>query len=149
MHITVREEYDGMLMRTYLSSVIGISKNQLVSLKKKENGIVQNGKRVTVRATVHTGDFIYLDMEEEPSLNVLPVEIPIDILYEDDEVLVVNKPPYMPTHPSHDHYYDTLANAVAYHYHKNGISAKFRPITRLDRNTSGIVLIAKTALAAS
>ena len=133
----------------FLSSVIGISRNQLVSLKKKENGIVQNGKRVTVRAAVHTGDSIYLDMEEEPSQNVLPVDIPIEILYEDDELLVVNKPPYMPTHPSHDHYTDTLANAVVHHYQLNGTSAKFRPITRLDRNTSGIVLIAKTALSAS
>ena len=149
MNIIVREEYDGMILRTYLSSVLGISRNQLVILKKKERGIIQNGKRVTVRSVVHTGDSIQLDMDEEPSENVLPVNIPIDVIYEDNDILVVNKPPYMPTHPSHDHYEDTLANAVAYHYKANGISAKFRPITRLDRNTSGIVLIAKTALSAS
>ncbi len=149
MRLTVREEYDGMLLRTYLSSVIGISRNQLIDLKKREGGIMQNGKRVTVRAIVHTGDSIVLNTEDQPSLNVLPVDLPIDILYEDEDILVVSKPPYMPTHPSHDHYTDTLANAVAYHYKVNEISAKFRPITRLDRNTSGIVLIAKTAYAAS
>lgn len=149
MQLTVREEYDGMLLRTYLSSVIGISRNQLIDLKKREDGILQNGKRVSVRAVIHTGDSIELNTEDEPSTNVIPVDIPIDILYEDEDILAINKPPYMPTHPSHDHYSDTLANAVAYHYKVNEISAKFRPITRLDRNTSGVVLIAKTAYAAS
>ena len=77
----------------------------------------------------------------------MPVEMPLDILYENGDIILIDKPPYMPTHPSHNHTDDTLANALAYKY--RDIPFVFRPIGRLDRNTSGISLVAKHSIAAS
>jgi 23S rRNA pseudouridine1911/1915/1917 synthase len=71
------------------------------------------------------------------------VDLPIQILYEDDDLVVPCKPANMPTHPSCDHHYDTVANALAFRYAATGTPFVFRPINRLDRNTSGLLLIAK------
>jgi 23S rRNA pseudouridine1911/1915/1917 synthase len=90
------------------------------------------------------------DIPPAPS-EIVPAPLPLDILYEDEHILVCNKAGNMPTHPSHGHYDDTLANAVAHHVHttKDAAPFVFHPINRLDRNTSGVVLIARHALAAS
>ena len=95
------------------------------------------------------GDVVELDFEDEnKSENIVPVNIPIDILYEDGDIIVLNKPYNMPTHPSHGHFEDTLANALAFRYSVEG--APFRPrfVNRLDRNTTGAVLVANHALSA-
>ena len=86
--------------------------------------------------------------DSENSDRIAPVDLPIEILYEDDELVIPSKPADMPTHPSHDHYNDTVANALAYRYAKREIPFVFRPINRLDRNTSGLLLIAKNKLSA-
>lgn len=149
MEIRIDEAYDGVLLRSYLKSTLGLSVKMLSRLKNDEEGIVVNGRRVTVRYVLRTGDVLCLmDKDREPG-HLIPCALPVDILYEDDDVLLVNKPPNMPTHPSHGHLDDTLANALVYHYKEQGCPFVFRPISRLDRNTSGVVLVAKNKIAAA
>ena len=83
-----------------------------------------------------------LDYGEDNS-NINPVDINLRIIYEDDSLLLVDKPPFMPIHPTAYHQNDTLANGVKYYYDKIGLNKKIRPVNRLDRNTSGLVLLAK------
>ncbi len=104
-----------------------------------------NGERVTVRALLHEGDILELDTEDSKSSDIPKTEMPLDIIHEDEDILVINKPPFLPTHPSIGHYTDTLANGVMFHLANEGREAVFRSITRLDRNTSGVTLIAKNA----
>jgi 23S rRNA pseudouridine1911/1915/1917 synthase len=121
----------------------------LAKLKRKEGGILQNGVPVTVRALLHAGDRITLALEDvEGETSVVPRDLPVSILKKTADFTVVNKSADMPTHPSHGHFEDTLANALAFHL--SVPEAPFRPrfINRLDRNTSGVVLIARHALAA-
>ena len=149
MKITIDEQYDGTVLRSYLKSTLGLSVKMLSRLKNDEEGIVVNGKRVTVRYVLQAGDVLSLWDHDRVSGHVIPTKLPVEILYEDDDVLVVNKPSNMPTHPSHGHLDDTLANGIVYHYGEKGIPFVFRPISRLDRNTSGAILIAKHKIAAA
>ena len=147
MVFTVTSDGDGILLRSYLKR-LSLSNKLIAHLKRIENGITVNGKQVTVRYTLKVGDVIDLAIEDtESNESLLPVDIPVDIIYEDSDLVVCNKPPFMPTHPSHDHYDDTLGNALAYIY--RDIPFIFRPVNRLDRNTSGTVLVAKNARGAS
>lgn len=149
MEIKIEQEYDGVLLRSFLKSTLGISTKMLSRLKNDEEGIVVNGKRVTVRYVLHAGDVLSLMDADREAGHVIPADLPVEILYEDDDVLLVNKPPDMPTHPSHGHLDDTLANALVYHYKMLGVPFVFRPVSRLDRNTSGVVLVAKNKMASA
>ena len=133
-----------------LLKTLSLSSKMLKYLKYKEDGITVNGKRVTVRYILMPGDTLSLALNDtESSRSATPSDIPIDIVYEDDSIVVVNKPPFMPTHPSHGHHGDTLANALAHYYQSRGIPFVFRPINRLDRNTSGLVIVAKNKISAA
>ena len=119
--------------------------------KAKFGGIHLNGSPVTVRAQINLGDLIEVFSEEVASEGIPPMDIPLAVLYEDDDILAVDKPTDMPTHPSKGNNLPTLANAVMGYYGGNFV---FRSVNRLDRDTSGIVIIAKNqysagALAAS
>ena len=114
--------------------------------KVKFDNVYLNGTPVHMRATVNNGDLITVHFPSEDSENIEPINIPLDILYEDERVLVVDKPINMPIHPSRGNHLPTLANAVRAYL---GAPFVFRSITRLDRDTSGIVLIAKDRLAAA
>ena len=89
------------------------------------------------------GDVITVDISDEKSSDILPIDIPVRALYEDEYIAVFDKPTNMPTHPSHGHFEDTLANALANHFAKDGVPFRPRFINRLDRNTSGLLLSAK------
>lgn len=146
MEFKVGADSDGILLRSYLKK-ISLSNKLVAHLKAVEGGITVNGDNVTVRYTLKSGDILRLAIEDtESSDSIAPVDLPLDIIYEDEDTVVCNKPPFMPTHPSHNHFDDTLANALAFYY--LGKPFVFRPVNRLDRNTSGTVLIAKNARAA-
>ena len=150
MTIRIPAEYDGRLLRSYLKLTLGLSAAVLASLKNNEQGILVNGRRVTVRYVLRAGDLLELqdrDTEENATDHVIPCRLPLSVLYEDDHVIVLNKPADMPTHPSHGHLCDTLANALAYRYAEASEPFVFRPLGRLDRNTSGIVIAGKTRAA--
>ena len=148
MQIYIPKEYDGMLLRQYLRAELKLSSKMMKHLKFCDGGIRVNGEHATVRRILTAGDLLELALEDTASAPIAPVELPIEILYEDSELVVPSKPADMPTHPSHDHYDDTVANALAFRYAKEGIPFVFRPINRLDRNTSGLLLVARNRPAA-
>lgn len=91
---------------------------------------------------------IFLE-EPQSSEHILPVPLPLSVVYEDEDILVVDKPADMPVHPSINNYDNTLANAVAYYYQSDKEPFVFRCINRLDRDTTGLLIVAKNALSAS
>lgn len=114
--------------------------------KAKMGGIFLNGTAVTVRAIVRSGDRVEIYLNDERSEGIPPMNIPLKVLYEDDDILAVDKSTNMPTHPSKGNNLPTLANAVMGYYGGNFV---FRSVNRLDRDTSGIVIIAKNQISAS
>ena len=128
----------------YLRSNMGLSHTLIKRVKY--GGVFLNGTEVHMRATVKCGDEVTVILSKGEKNEIRPVNIPLEILYEDESILAVSKPPEMPTHPSRGNSLPTLAEAVLSYL---GEDAVFRAITRLDRDTSGIVLIAKDAFSAS
>lgn len=128
----------------------GYSHAVLVHLKKTPEGILRNSKWEYVNALLMEGDHLRIVLSEpEGSPGILPVAIPLDICYEDEDILVVNKPSGMPVHPSQGHYENTLANAVCGYFHAKGIPYTFRCVNRLDRDTTGLVILAKHLLSSA
>ena len=101
--------------------------------------VLKNGERLELN---------YEDTADDLNESIEPIELPIEIIYQDRDIIVVNKPPYMPTHPSHEHQRDTLANALAYHFKNLKTPFVFRAINRLDNHTSGLVLVARNKISA-
>ena len=143
LNITVENVDGGCLLKDYLRAC-GYT---VTFIKKvKLSGIELCGVPVTVRAVVKNGDVITLMLPEEKSEGIPPISIPLDVLYEDEYILAVDKPRNMPTHPSKGNSLPTLANAVMALY---GGDFVFRAVSRLDRDTSGIVVIAKDQITAA
>ena len=150
MRYTVTQAEDGKTVKEILLGSIGLSAAFLKHLKFMENGIMLDGEKVTVRRVVHAGDILCLATENEKlGSRLTPTELPLDIVYEDEDLVVPSKSADMPTHPSHNHHGDTLADALAYYYKDAPEPFVFRPINRLDRNTSGLTLIAKNRISAA
>jgi len=149
MEFIIKSEDSGINIKDFLRREINPSRKLLNLTKNKPDGILINGERMTVRYNLKPGDilnFNYVtDADYMPAANESLLEL-IEIVYEDDYILCVNKPPDMPSHPSFNHLDDTLANAVAAHYLRQNINIKFHPVNRLDKDTSGLVLIAKDRL---
>lgn len=133
-----------MRMSDYLKNRLRFS-GALIT-KVKFGGVSLNGEAVTMRAQVNNGDTVEITFPQESSENIEPAFVPLDIVFEDEHILVVNKPIGMPTHPSKGNHLTTLGNAVVGYYGRNFV---FRAITRLDRDTSGLVLIAKNPFSAA
>ena len=151
MEIRIDESFAGHTVKDWLYKN-GISRGLITHLKKLDGGITVNGEHATVRCVLDAGDTLALaldDRAEDENQFLVPTELPLDIIYEDDDMIAVNKPPNMPTHPSLGHFEDTLANALAYYFSRRGIPFVFRAVNRLDRDTGGVVLIAKSRLAAA
>ena len=139
---TVPEGAD-MMLRSFIRGHCGLS----ASLWKriKWNGTVQvNGEAVhNARMKVRGGDRVCCAWSEEP--DIVPARIPLSIVYEDEWLLAVNKGPGMIIHPTHKGIHDSLVNAVAGYFGQEHIEAGIHPLYRLDRNTTGLVLVAKSA----
>ncbi|WP_108670028.1 RluA family pseudouridine synthase [Peribacillus acanthi] len=134
---------NGMILRDFLKNH-HISKAALTDIKFNGGTILVNGEEVTVRRQLVVGDEVTVYFPLEVSSEGLIAErFALDIVYEDDFVLVVNKPPYMNTIPSREHPTGSLANGLAGYYKEKGIGSTIHIVTRLDRDTSGLVLIAK------
>ncbi len=133
-----------MKIRDYLTRRLGFSTSLIA--KVKYGGVRVNGEVVFMRHSVKEGDTVSVDFPTEESENIEPMDIPLEILYEDEHILAVNKPINMPVHPAKGNHLPTLANAVRHHI---GHPFVFRAVNRLDRDTSGIVLIAKDQLSSA
>lgn len=127
------------LLKTYFN----ISDRLLLKLKKN-NKILINEKVANINSKISMGDLIevLIDFEEDNS-NIVPVKMDLNILYEDEAMLIINKPDGIPVHPSMDHFTDSLSNGVRYYFDSINLKKKIRPVNRLDKNTSGIVIFAK------
>ncbi|MFI2856447.1 RluA family pseudouridine synthase [Paenibacillus sp. JSM ZJ436] len=139
----VSEQEDGMLLKTILQKRMGVSRKLLSRLKLTEEGIQLNGVRVFISAAVKARDRVEIRMEQETSADIMPQPMELDILYEDEDLLVLNKPPGVIVHPTHGHYTGTLANGVVDYWEKQGLKYRFRAVHRLDQDTSGVLCIAK------
>lgn len=142
---TVPDAEDGWMLKTVLQRRLGVSRKLTSRLKLTEQGITLNGERVYISERVKAGDHVAIRLEQETSEDILPQPIPFDILYEDDALLIVNKEPGVIVHPTHGHYTDTLANGVVHYWQQRGERFRFRPVHRLDQETSGVLAIAKNA----
>ncbi|CAG7633198.1 RluA family pseudouridine synthase [Paenibacillus allorhizosphaerae] len=139
----VPPEEDGFLLRTILQKRLMISRKLLSRLKLTEQGITVNGERKYINVKLRAGDQVAVRMEAESSDDILPQPMDLDILYEDEELLVLNKEAGRIVHPTHGHYTETLANGVVYYWMQKGESFRFRPVHRLDQETSGAIAVAK------
>lgn len=137
----IPEEFDGERVRNFLRGKVCISLRLLRSLKRVENGLELNGEHTRTVDILHTGDVLTLNIPDEEGAQASS-DIRPDVVYEDDDLLIVNKPPMLPIHESHNHQGDTLANAVSAYLKEKGKSSVFRAIGRLDMGTSGLVVCA-------
>lgn len=128
----------------------GYSSTVIRHLKETENGIQRNGVWSRVYEPLCSGDTVTILLTEEASSeNIVPTPLPLDIVYEDEDLLIINKPAGMPIHPSQGNYDNTLANACAYYFQQKGEPFTYRCINRLDRDTTGLLIIARHAYSAS
>ena len=142
LEYVVPVEYDGDTVQNFLRRGCGLSWRMVVRLKHAENGIAVDGTHARSIDRVRAGQVVTLTMPEE-QVKIEGVPMPLDIVYEDEYLLVVNKPPYLAVHPSAGKPEPTLANGVVAYYESRGVSHSFRPVNRLDRNTSGLLLAGK------
>ena len=142
----------GMSVERYLKQQHGYSTRTLVKLKHYPQGLQLNGRHVRTIDLLQAGDTLavtFLDSQEHGVEHFIRSNRRVEIPYEDDDLLVFNKPADMPCHQSCGHAADTLANVFAAHCDRLGLDLMYRPLNRLDRDTSGAVLVAKNRFAAA
>ena len=136
----------GLCVRDFLRREAKLSAS-LYKAAKTAGGFFVNDRPALPHTPLAAGDILTVFLPLDTPSAIEPVDLPLEVLYEDDDLLAVNKPAGMPVHPSFRHHTDTLANAVCYRYRASPFT--FRVLTRLDGDTTGVVLIARNALAAS
>ena len=140
---TISAEYHGFTIEKYLKSQ-GYSSANITAIKKMPNNVVVEDQWVHMNRKLSEGEVLTVNIsEEESSDKIPPVEMPLDIVYEDEDIVVINKPAGLSIHPSLNHYEDSLANGLAYYYQSQGKAFVFRCANRLDKNTSGLTVVAK------
>ncbi len=140
----ITAEHEGMLIKEYLQQIQGFSRRILRSVKFSGGAILKNGQPVTVRQVLAAGDELTVVFPPEKRGSHLTGEdIPLDIVHEDEDIMVLNKPAGMVTIPSMLHPTGTMANALIGYYERQGLTYTVHVVTRLDRDTSGLLLVAK------
>lgn len=145
---TIEPEADGLSVDAYARNIAGLSRAFLRSVKFRENGILINEQRVTTRGVLHTGDRLVFNMSNDHTQKIVPAEGPLSIIFENEDIVLVNKPAGLVIHPCHGHYSDTLLSYLAWHYRLLPEQPLLCPIGRLDKDTSGLILVAKNKYAA-
>ena len=145
---SVGARYDGKKLYSFLKSEAKLSSKLIRSLKQKEDGLLINGVHARTIDLLHTGDMVSVTIPDDAH-PAKPGQALPEILWADDDLLVVNKPALMPIHESHNHQGDTLQNAVALYLQRQGRAGAFRAVGRLDKGTSGVVVCALNAHAAA
>lgn len=139
------EQFDNL--KEVLKTKFQISDRLLTKLKSSDN-IFLNGNHANIKSFVNSNDIveICLDYDEDNS-NIVPVKMDLNIIFEDESLLVINKPAGYPIHPSMLHFEDSISNGVRYYFDSINLKKKIRPVNRLDRDTSGLVIFAKNEYA--
>ena len=145
----ISTEYDGFQIDKFLKTQ-GYSSANITSIKKMPNNVVIDGEWVHMNRKLSAGELLTVNISEEDSSEKIPaVKMDLDIVYEDEDIIVINKPAGLPIHPSLNHYEDSLANGLAYYYEQQGKPFIFRCANRLDKNTSGLTVISKHLVSAN
>jgi RluA family pseudouridine synthase len=146
LHYVVKSADKYIYLRDVLISQMQVSHSLLTKLKLQHK-IMVNGQVTFTDYRLQEGDLVTVDINLAEQSHIMPEDIPLEIVYEDPDLLVVNKPPGMAVHPSKGILGGTLANAVTHYWAQQGKSLLFRPINRLDKDTSGLILIGKSQYA--
>jgi len=145
----ITEEFHNCTISSFLKAK-GYPHAVMVHLKKTPESVLLNGRWEYVNTLIQTGDLLEIKLiENDSSEKIPPVYAPFTIVYEDKDILVIDKPANMPIHPSLNHYENTLANAVCHYYSAQGIPYTFRCVNRLDKNTTGLTIVAKHMLSSA
>ena len=129
----------------------GFSSQNIIELKKMERSVLINDEWMHMNYRLQESQELIIHIQENTSNeHIVPVPLPFPIIYEDDDIVVINKPADMPIHPSQNNYQNTLANAAAYYYEiQHNTPFTFRCINRLDRDTTGLTILAKNMYSAN
>ena len=139
----IEKEDSGLRIEQFLKKH-GYSSKNLATIKRMPKSVLVNGEHFYMRQTLSEGDLLSIVISEtECSEKVPPTEIPLNIVYEDEDIIVINKPAGMPIHPSLNNYTNSMANALAYYYEQQKKPFIFRCCNRLDKDTSGLTVVAK------
>ncbi len=131
----------------YFLRQTGYSRRLIIDLKESSDGILLNNERAFTNVKLTPGDLLQIHLpKEKPSEHITPMPLSFPIIYEDEHIIALNKPADMPIHPSVNNHENTLANAAAYYFQQQEIPFVFRCVNRLDRDTTGLVLLAKHQL---
>lgn len=140
----VTNDNDNQKVSQILRNHLKLSRGEMRRIKRCA-GLMVNDQTVRLNVLVKEGDLIRVNLQDDDDQPVIPQDIALDIIFEDEHILVVNKPPNMLVHPLSYHVLNTLANGVIYHWQLQGHNSKFRAVSRLDKDTSGVILIAKSS----
>lgn len=143
--ITVPDQ--GCSVESFLRSR-GYSHRLVVRLRNDPGGLTVDGRTVYTIHSLAAGELLRVTLTEEESSNIVPARLPLSIVYEDEDLLVINKAAGVAIHPSPGHHHNSLANAVAWYYSQKGEPFTYRAINRLDRDTTGLLILAKHMLSA-
>jgi 23S rRNA pseudouridine1911/1915/1917 synthase len=143
---TVTAEEAGRTVQEVLTGTLGVS-GRMIQRLTRARGIRHNRRPAYLGKKVRAGDVVAARLAPEEAAGVEPVPMELEVVHEDAEVLVVNKPPFLLVHPTSPEHTRTLSHGIVHHYLAQGLRAKVRPVHRLDRDTSGLLLVAKSARA--
>ncbi|CAN5718509.1 RluA family pseudouridine synthase [soil metagenome] len=143
---TVSPDEAGMSVEELLVASLGVSRRMIQRLTRSQ-GIRLNRRSPRLAGRVKAGDTLSVRIAAKEESGLVPVEMMLRIVHEDADVLVVDKPPFLLVHPVNAKQRRTLAHGIAHHFAQTGVSARVRPLHRLDRDTSGLLVIAKTEFA--
>ena len=142
--LTVPPERAGQKVDTLLRKELGLSGTVIRRIKWLEDGILLDGERVFTSRRVEPGQVLTVRLSDpERRSGVVPAPGPLDIVYEDGDMLVLNKAPGVLVHPGAGHFSDTIGNFLLDYYDRTGVEADFHPVHRLDKGTSGLMVVAK------
>lgn len=145
----IEPEYENKTIEHYLKAK-NFSHQVLVNLKKTQNGIILNDHWAYTNEKVKTGDILAIKLvETNNSSNIEAINIKLDIVYEDEDIIIINKPQDMAIHPSMGNHDSTLANALMYYFKSQNKDFVFRCVNRLDKDTTGLTIVAKHSLSAA
>lgn len=148
MIYTVKENEDKIKTEDFLKKQ-GLSSKIITKLKYSPNGITLDENQIYTTKILNSGDKVKIILPlTEFSENIVPVKLPFPIIFEDDDIVIINKPSNVPIHPSQGNFENTLANAAAFYYKEKGEAFVFRAINRLDRDTTGLLILAKNPISA-
>lgn len=142
----VSKEYEGRKIREFLKEELGLS-SRLIRSASIDKRIFVDNKAVKMNYVLKTNEKVLIDLVKEETQNIDPENIPIDIVYEDEDIIVVNKGPNMVVHPTKRYQSGTLANALMYYFKESNQKCIVRLVSRLDMDTSGLIIIAKNQYA--